>query len=63
MFAVTHRLCILGSCAAHEELKSPAPAAGLAFLKPVSNGEKKSTGGMCMPECCVLCQDKIREED
>lgn len=37
---MTHWLGILGSCAAHEELESPAPAAGLAFLEPVSNGEE-----------------------
>lgn len=37
---MTHWLGILGSCAAHEELESPAPAAGLAFLEPVSNGRE-----------------------
>lgn len=33
---VSYRLCILCSCAAHEEFESPAPAAGLTLFQSVS---------------------------
>lgn len=41
---------ILGSCAAHEELESPAPAAGLAFLESVSEEEDGEERSRCVKE-------------
>lgn len=65
MCVVTHGLCVLGSCAAHEELESPAPAAGLTFLQPVPNCEKRQKKTLSRPNLwiCVLLNVALRQNE